>query len=252
MSGVQSVERAFAILEALAAGPAGVTELGDLIALPKSTVARILGTLESVGAVERALGSTDFQLGPALASIAGISSATTRMVTAVRPVLDKLASETGEAAEFSVPEGYVMRYLIQVESPNPVQVRDYTGLLSPLHVVPAGLCVMAQWPGEELERYLARPLEAYTPHTATKPGIIRERLASIRQQGWIWQHEEFAEGISSVAAPVFDQLGRVAGAMTVHGPTYRFPAEDDADDIAAAVSDAARRFSIRTRTLDEG
>jgi DNA-binding IclR family transcriptional regulator len=248
VSGVQSIERAFAILEALAAGPAGVTELAELIALPKSTVARILGTLADLGAVERVDQSTDFQIGQSLAGLAGVSSAAATMVVAVRPVLDKLASEIGEAAEFSVPEGYLIRYLIQVESPSPVQVRDYTGLLSPLHVVPAGLCVMAHWPNEELERYLARPLEAYTAKTETRPAHIRRRLEGIRQAGWAWQHEEFAEGISSVAAPVFDQLGRIAGAITVHGPTYRFPGSRRSEEIARFVCDSAQRFSVRART----
>jgi DNA-binding IclR family transcriptional regulator len=251
MSSVQSIERAFAILEALAAGPAGVTELADLISLPKSTVARILGTLDTIGAVERVDQSTDFRIGPGLANLAGVSSAAANMIVAVRPVIEKLASEIGEAAEFSVPEGYLIRYLIQVESPNPVQVRDYTGLLSPLHVVPAGLCVMAQWPQEELERYLARPLEAYTAKTETRPGEIRKRLDVIREFGWAWQHEEFAEGISSVAAPVFDQLGRIAGALTVHGPAYRFPGSRPPDETGRTVSEAARRFSVRARTPDE-
>ena len=53
--------------------------------------------------------------------------------------------------------------------------------------------------------------------------MIRKRLEEIRDTGHCWIHEEFAEGISSVAAPVFDQARRALGAIHVHGPTYRFP-----------------------------
>jgi DNA-binding IclR family transcriptional regulator len=115
-----------------------------------------------------------------------------------------------------------------------------------MHVGPSGLCVMAQWPSEEVERYLSRPLEAYTPHTVVDPTQIRRRLAEIRNTGHFWIHEEFAEGINSVAAPVLADGGRALGAIHVHGPAYRFPAEGQADSIAAVVVEAATRFSSRT------
>ncbi|MGH8927723.1 MAG: IclR family transcriptional regulator, partial [Acidimicrobiia bacterium] len=141
--------------------------------------------------------------------------------------------------------GYTVHYLVQVESPNPVQVRDYTGLTVPMHVGPSGLCVMAQWPAAEVDRYLRRPLEAYTAHTVHDPQAIRSRLRKIRQAGHCWVHEEFAEGISSVAAPVFDKGGRALGALHVHGPTYRFPGAAKADKLARLVMDAAERVSAR-------
>jgi DNA-binding IclR family transcriptional regulator len=245
---VQSVERAFAILKALAVGPAGVSELADLVALPKSTVARLLSTLESVGAVGRVEESTDYLLGDGLAELTGATDATAAMVVGVRPILNRLADDLEEAAGFSVPEGYSIHYLVQVESPRPVQVRDYSGMSNPMHVGPAGLCVMSYWPLEEVQRYLARPLEAYTGRTVVDPAKILDRLNAIRSRGWMWIDEEFAEGISSVAAPVFDQVGHIAGAITVHGPTYRFPGPRTREDVATAVRDAAERFSVRVRT----
>jgi DNA-binding IclR family transcriptional regulator len=136
--------------------------------------------------------------------------------------------------------------MVQVESPNPVQVRDYTGLTVPMHVGPSGLCVMAQWPDEEVDRYLSRPLESYTSNTMVDPARIRDRLASIRDDGHCWVHEEFAEGINSVAAPVLVDGRGALGAIHVHGPAYRFPAEGSAGSIAQVVMDAAARFAART------
>jgi DNA-binding IclR family transcriptional regulator len=242
---VQSVERAFVILKALSVAPAGVSELADLVSLPKSTVARLLSTLESLGAVDRVEDSTDYQIGQGLVELTGSRDASATMVVAVRPYLAHLAEALGEAVGFSVPEGYTMHFLVQVESPQPVQVRDYSGLAVPMHIGPSGFCVMAQWPLEEVQRYLSRPLEAYTARTLVDPEKVLARLEQVRQLGYMWVDEEFAEGLSSVAAPVFDRDGHVIGAINVHGPTYRFPANYGLEKVGQLVKEAAERFSLR-------
>lgn len=139
--------------------------------------------------------------------------------------------------------------MLSSESPNPVQVRDYTGLSVPMHIGPSGLCVMAQWPAEEVDRYLSRPLESYTTRTVVDPGRIRDRLEETRARGHAWVREEFAEGINSVAAPVLADGNRALGAIHVHGPAYRFPADGRADSIANLVTDAATRFSSRSEAV---
>jgi DNA-binding IclR family transcriptional regulator len=248
MSGVQSVARAFELLRAVAVEPAGITELAARAGLPKSTVARLLSALEEEGAVARDDEDRLYVIGVGLAELAGAIDASAALATAVRPHLQWLASELGEAAGFSVPTGYTMQYVVQVESPNPVQVRDYTGLTVPMHVGPSGLCMMAQWPSEDLDRYLGRPLASFTPHTINDPVRIRLRLAEIREANHCWIHEEFAEGINSVAAPVFASGHRALGAIHVHGPAYRFPPPGRSEEIAAMVMEAADRFSTRAES----
>jgi DNA-binding IclR family transcriptional regulator len=243
---VQSIDRAFLVLKALAVQPSGVTDLAQRVGLPKSTVARMLASLEEQGAVSRAEDGAVYSIGMGLVELAGAIDATAALATAVRPHLGVLSDRLGEAAGFSIPTGYLIQYMVQVESPNPVQVRDYTGLTVPMHVGPSGLCVMAQWPKEEVERYLARPLEAYTPNTIVDPTLIRERLEEIRDAGHCWVYEEFAEGINSVAAPVLADGHGALGAIHVHGPAYRFPSDGNAGPIAGVVMDAATRFSART------
>jgi len=251
-SGVQSIERAFELLQALAIESAGLTELANRVDLPKSTVARMLGTLEGIGAVVRDDDDRTYRIGMGLAELAGAVDASAALATRVRPHLTDLADRTGEAAGFSVPTGYSMHYLVQAESPNAVQVRDYSGLTVPMHVGPSGLCVMSLWADEDVNRYLRRPLEPFTPHTVIEPQMIKKRLARIRHSGHIWIHEEFAEGISSVAAPVFDQARRALGAIHVHGPTYRFPGATDPDTVAGLVMDAAQRVSARANSHPRG
>lgn len=244
---VQSVERAFSLLRALSVAPAGVSELAQLVALPKSTVARLLATLESAGAVDRVNGSSEYQIGQGLVNLTGSRDASATVVVAVRPYLVQLADALGEAVGFCVPEGYTMHFLVQVESPQPVQVRDYSGLAVPMHIGPAGLCAMAEWPLADVQRYLSRPLEAYTASTVVDPPKILERLEQARELGYMWVDEEFAEGLSSVASPVFDANGHMLGAINVHGPTYRFPGQLGLENVGRKVCEAAARVSHRSR-----
>jgi DNA-binding IclR family transcriptional regulator len=223
-----------------------MTEVAARVRLPKSTVARLLATLEELRAVSREEDGKTFRVGMGIVELAGAIDASAALASAMMPRLVGLAGSIGEAAGFSVPTGYTMHYLAHVESPNSVQVRDYSGLTVPMHVGPSGLCLMALWPVEELDRYLSRPIEAFTPHTITDPELIRKRLDEIRVAGHCWIYEEFAEGITSVAAPVLNGEGRVLGAIHVHGPSYRFPAPGAADGIARKVMEAAAGFSART------
>src|SRR3712207_2883190 len=119
----------------------------------------MLFTLEQVGAVVRDPGGTEYRIGEAMAQLAPSTDFTSSLVVSIKPYLAQLSEAIGEAAGFSVPEGYAMHYLVQVDSQRPIQVRDYSGSYAPMHLAPAGLVVMATWPAPELERYLARSLE---------------------------------------------------------------------------------------------
>ena len=102
MSRVQSIERAFAVLGALADGPIGVTEVADRADLPKSTAARLLASLAREGVVEQVPGDTRYRLGPRLVTLAARIRPARTLAALARPSLEALADETGEAAGLSV------------------------------------------------------------------------------------------------------------------------------------------------------
>ena len=245
MATVQSVVRAFSVLQALAAGPSGVSEISATTELPKSTVSRLLATLEDVGAVERSTEGMLYRLGSGLSDITGTAHAPRNLGRAVLPHLETLSSRLGEASGLSVPDSYSVQYVLQIESPDPVQVRDYSGLSLPMHVGPSGLVMMAQWPLENVQHYLMRPLEAFTTKTVTDSAAITRRLARFRSDGYGWVYEEFADGINSVATPVTDANGAPIAAIHVHGPAFRFPGSRSPEEIAAVLVDETRRFMIR-------
>jgi DNA-binding IclR family transcriptional regulator len=219
---VQSLERAFAILDEVARQPAGVTAIAERVRLPKSTVARLLATLEDVDAVERFDGA-QWRIGPWVASLTAAVSPERSLIATARPFLVDLVAELGEDAGLGLPDGNEILYVDQVESDNAVQVRDWTGTRAPMHAVPSGLVLLAEWPDDALDAYLAGELVALTRRTVTDPARLRSRLAEIRDAGCAWGLEEFAEGIDSVAAPIRDARGKAVAAIHVHGPSYRFP-----------------------------
>lgn len=247
MSRVQSIERAFAVLGALADGPVGVTDVAARVGLPKSTAARMLASLEREGAVEQVPGETRYRLGPRLATLASGLHETRGLVAIARPTLADLAADTGEAAGLSVPDGRTMHYVDQVDSPNPVQVRDWTGSRIPMHAVSSGQVILAHVAPSALARFLAEPLESFTSRTLADAAALLERLRDVRRDGHAWAREEFADGIVSVAAGIAGADGELIGAVHVHGPTYRFPGPGAADEVAAAVRSAAARIGTRLR-----
>ncbi|MEP6625953.1 MAG: IclR family transcriptional regulator [Acidimicrobiia bacterium] len=219
--GVQSVDRAFAILGAVAVIPAGVSEVARRTGLAVSTCARLLSTLEWLGAVARVDPGPVYRIGRTMHDLAASLDPTSGLVTRVRPHLEALVAEVGETAGIAVADGarHVL-YLDQVESGQDVTLQDWTGHRLPLHVVSSGLVLLADRTAAAVRDYCAPGLDRFTEHTTTRATTLRTRLAAARTDGFAWTVEEFAAGISSVAAPVVED-GVVVAALHVHGPSYR-------------------------------
>jgi IclR family acetate operon transcriptional repressor len=219
VSRVQSIERAFAVLAALGDGPIGVTDVAVRVGIPKSTAARMLLALAKEGAVEQIPGDTRYRLGPRLSALATGARPTRRLVAIAHPYLVELADQSGEA-----------------------------GTRIPMHAVSSGQVFLAHFPPPAISRFLATPLERFTEHTITDASGLLARLREVRSKGYSWVREEYALGISSVAAPVADQDGEVVAAVHVHGPTYRFPARGADDGVAAEVVATAAAIGARLRS----
>ena len=247
MSSVQSIRRAFAVLGTLGDGPLGVTDVAGRSGLPKSTAARLLATLAGEGAVEQIPGDTVWRLGPRLVTLTAGYGLARSLAAIARPTLDDLAAASGEAAGLAMPDGDLVHYIDQVDTPNPVQVRDWTGARAPLHAVSSGQVLLAFRPPAAIERYLDGSIERFTARTLADADAVRERLQSIRRKGYTWAIEEFDPGISSVAAPIADGSGEVIAAVHIHGPSYRFPPPGRESELGQAVVAGAARIAAELR-----
>jgi DNA-binding IclR family transcriptional regulator len=90
-------------------------------------------------------------------------------------------------------------------------------------------------------------LERFTPHTIVEPEQLRDRLRQVQLEGYAWTRDEYADGISSIAAPIPDEDGDVVAAVHIHGPTYRFPAPTTRSDAVLALIRCAGRIGTRLR-----
>jgi len=247
MPNVQSVKRAISILEAIASTPQGigVTEVAHRVDLPKTTVARLLNTLEEAQAVERLSESHGFRIGPRIVAIASQIPYTQHLTTMARPYLLELAEATSEAVNLCCLDGDQVRYLDQVQSQYQLQIRDWTGYRLPLHVVSPGKILLAYGSKEMRQHYLSRPLEQFTEKTITDPQVLQQELDAIRTQGYASAYDEFEEGIVGIAAPVHDKTGQVVATVNVYGPGFRFPAEGEAEKITRLVVQTAHKIAAR-------
>lgn len=245
MSTVQSVERAFAVLRCLGSGPAGVSEIAERTALPKSTVSRLLATLAELDAVIQIDPNGAYGLGELILDLSASATPGRNLVGTARTVLEDLVEHLGESAGLGVLDGRSIYYLDQVNSDNEVQVRDWTGERTDAHVGSGGLVLLAYAPASVRARFLGAPLAAHTEHSITDAVRLSQRLDEIRRSGFAWCYEEFAMGLNSVGAPITNSSGRVVAAISVHGPSYRFPVNGSSASVAAAVVDAANRISER-------
>ena len=226
-AGIQSVRRAAALLRAFGAGsPAlGVSELGRRLNLHKSTVSRLLATLESEGLLQRAPGTEKYRLGPEIARLAGQADHLGDIRAVAHPFLSELAETTRETANLAILDGAEAHNVDQASGPHLVRIGNWVGRRTPLHCVANGKVLLAYQPAPELERLLALPMPAFTEHTLTDAAALRLELDGVRQRGFATAMGEIEEGLNAIAAPIFDAAGVVVAALSLSGPSYRVTPE---------------------------
>jgi DNA-binding IclR family transcriptional regulator len=247
--GIRSVERAMAILRAFGhrEPELGVTELSRRLDLHKSTVSRLLGTMEQGGLVERNPDTGRYRLGLELLALAGQVARHGDLRSLARPHLEILAAGAGETANLAVlHQGVALN--VEQFVPGDRQIRDigWVGRRTPLHATSTGKVLLAYLPVDERTALLANlSYVRYTERTITDPGCLVAELAAVAAQGFAIGAEELELGLNSVAAPVRDRSGLVTAAVSVSGPAYRVTPER-LPALTRQVLVAAERISTAT------
>ena len=220
---IQSIERAIAILRSFTElePELRVTELAERLDLHKSTVSRILATLQKGGLVGQNPESGKYHLGLGLVGLAGVALGRLDARGVAQPYLHTLVAFTQETVNITVREGNECVNIEVARSPQPIRYEGWIGRRTPMHCTAAGKVLLAHLPAEERAVRLALPLMAYTNKTVTDGQALEDDLAQVCDQGYAIVHEEFEEGFSAVAAPIFNYEGQAVAAVSVSGPTYR-------------------------------
>ncbi|AXH97458.1 IclR family transcriptional regulator [Ornithinimicrobium avium] len=241
---VQSVDRAMAVLELLARhGTLGVTELAAEIGVHKSTVSRLVSTLEG-----RDLVTPDrtgrLQLGPGLMRLAGAAGARLDVVQEARPAARLLATRTQETVNLVVLGRDAALYVDQVVAPGAASPNyNWVGQHAPLHATSNGKMLLCELSDAELVGLVGEPAR-FTPRTVTDLDALRADLALARSRGYTVVTDELDVGLTAVAAPVRNLHGVICASLSVSGPTYRM-GEERVAEILPLLLEAAEDVSAR-------
>jgi DNA-binding IclR family transcriptional regulator len=241
---IQSIDRATAILKALASGPRrlGVSELADRLGLARPTVHGLLQTLQSHGFVEQDSYSDKYQLGPGLLQLGysylDLNELRSRSISHA----DNLARRTGAAVRVGVMHGSSVVVVHHVFRPDATFGVLEVGLQLPLHASALGKAILAFSTAQLIDDLLGEPLVRLTKQTLNEAELKRE-LSVIRDSGIAAERDEAVLGESSAAAPIFDHGGQAVGAIGVVDSTERIFPRGLARGLGTAVSEAARGVS---------
>ncbi|MGD1996627.1 MAG: IclR family transcriptional regulator [Anaerolineae bacterium] len=243
---VKTVGRAIDLLRSfsLEEPELGVTELSKRLDVHKSTVSRLLSTLEEEDLVYRNSETGRYRLGVGLIELAGLVVLRADLRRVARPMLRQLADQTQETVNLTVRDSGEAINVDQV-SPHGRRVLNigWVGRRTPLHASSTGKVLLAYLPDEELDALLEGPLPRYTEHTITHAAVLREQLAVVRRRGYAVGLEELEIGLNAVAAPVRDHTGQVVASVSAAGPSYRFSRERIEGEVAAEVMACTGRIS---------
>ncbi len=244
---VQSVERALDILEALNEnGEMGLVELSQFTGLNVSTVHRLLGTLIERGYARQNPQTSKYSLGLKMLFFGKSLRDKYELRALAKPFLRELVDLSGETANLAIIDRDEAVFIEQVESPKMVKMFTQVGTRVPLYCTGVGKALMAYLRDEEIDHYVrTRNLLAETENTITDAEALKAELHRIRKNGYSVDDQEYEEGVSCIAAPVFDGSGRVVGAISVSGPTGRFDLEQAVTCLAGDLKRVAREFSAR-------
>ena len=238
------VTKVLRILEALQASPTGL-QLKDIAArtaINKSTAYRFLAHLESEGYLFRD-DSGAYIVGPKLARLGSGAAYHSTLRTIARPVMQRLWVTSTETVNLGVISGLDVLYLDVLESSHSFRLVSQIGSRRPLHCTALGKAMLAFLGEDERESALGSlRLEKFAPRTITSVAGLRRDLKKVAQQGFAVDDEEAGAGSRCVGAPIFDQSGNVAGALSVSGPVTRID-RTKLLQIAAAVRDGAQIIS---------
>jgi len=222
--GIQSIGRAFAILEEVARHRDGIglADLSKRVGLHNSTTFHLVKTMVSLGYIRQLKESKRYRIGRPLFALAASALDEKEMVSMATPVLDELSRQTGESSHFASRMSDAVVVMARTPGPGAFQLTDRVGVVRPAYCTALGKIILAALLPDQLDRYLDRvELKALTPKTVTNPQRLRRELQEVRRTGIAFDDGEFDKEVRCAAMPVHDFSGQVIGAIGISGPVWR-------------------------------
>lgn len=243
---IPSLERAIQVLGLLASERHGLTlaELARATDIPKSTLFRILVTLQKHHCVAADPDGGAFRLGSYLWKLGNSFADQTDLFRASSVQMEALADQCGETVFLSKLEDGEVVYLRRMESPKSITVVKKLQSRVPAHCTASGIALMAWMTPEEVGAILDRHgMEAFNEATITDRRVLDERLAEARRREYAVVDGEYNREVLCVAAPVLDHHQRPCASLTVAMLSSQVEDYEQIEKVGAAVRAAARSVS---------
>jgi len=220
-----------------------VAGVADHVGVPKSTAHDHLSTLVELDGVVKE--ESGYRIGARFLEYGGYARENMKVYRVARPVVNRLADETGEHANLMIEEHGLGVFLYKAKGENAVTLDTRPGMRVPLHTTALGKTILAHMPRSDVERIIdEQGMPKVTERTVTDPDVLFEQLAEVRERGYATDDEERVAGMRCIAAPVLSQNDEVLGAVSVSGPMSRMNDERYQDDIPRSVKSAANVIEV--------
>lgn len=222
--GTQAVMRAIALLKAFNADRDELTlaELVNITGLNRGTARRLLAALESEALVSRHGSRGTYRLGAGAIALGNQALMGSDLRPLARPILQKLAQQSGETATLEVLIGDQMFILDGVPGRHLICASLDIGTRWPVHLCSTGKAVMALMPESARKRLLRPPLLGNTPKSLTQPAAVEAAITQTQEQGYALCIEEVETDYVAIATAFRGQNGLPEAALCIGGPVSRF------------------------------
>jgi DNA-binding IclR family transcriptional regulator len=212
----QSLARALQILASLGEGDRSLDQLAAELDVHKTTVLRLLRTMEADRFVRRDQ-SHRYRLGSRLFALADAAREQHVVREVASPHLRQLNLKTGQTVHLAVWENGEAIYIDKLDSVQSVRMYSRVGVPAALHCTAVGKLLLAAQPARQQEMLLATlDYHSYTRNTISGPEELRADV--VRAQGWAADRAEHEAFINCIGAPITDHDGRVVGAVSISVP----------------------------------
>lgn len=247
---LKTVANAMRVLAELAeiGRPSQLGELSKRLGFSKSTTHLLLATLVDGGYVQQVDRNGRYKLGLGLVEVGLAAMSQQGLGSRLAPVMEALAVATQEAVSLSVLRDKYALIVQRFESTHVLRASIGVGTRMPPTTSASGRCILAFLPPDA--RTAALMLDREMTEKELKD--LEDRFDRIREHGYEVQRDEWSPGISSLAAPVFEQDDRVIAALSISSPTVRFAPERWMDMLlstAKELSTIARTTLASVNTL---
>lgn len=229
----------------------GAPEIGQLLGIPRTSVFRLLQTLENLELVTRATRTMGgaYRLGPAVLRLGFEYIASLDITELGRPVVEALCAATDLPTQLVIRDGREVVVILRLTGNSAFQSNVSVGTRMPAHATALGRVMLADVTESELRKlYPERALERFSAQTPASVAELRRIVAEDRLRGYALSDSFYERGISAVAAPVRDGTDRIVAAISVTTQREAIPGEERdvlARKVVAAADELSRRLNYR-------